>query len=244
MLSEYEARELSRARTRELDAGAGSVRLPIAAAIVLAVVMLAVFGDVPPPADSAQALAGRGSHSPVASAPVDAGVPFPSSAAYDAQTNMLLVGSYTNGSIQRVSLSGRKASAAGFTLPQDGRDSVLRIRLDSERGRIWVLGSDRLYLYDSRDSRLVHEIAIDELSQHSSQHCLPDMAVDRSGAVFLSSAMQPVLWRVDPVSFEVDKRKVHVDADQTMDFGFSAVVFDDAETMYAASATSGALWRV
>src|SRR5688500_5221575 len=104
MLSEYEARELSRAMRRELDAGAKSLLLP--AAGLLVVVMLAVFGYVPPPADRDQTLAGRAGHSPVASASMDAGVPFPSSAAYDAHTNVLLVGSYADGSVQRVSLSG------------------------------------------------------------------------------------------------------------------------------------------
>jgi hypothetical protein len=239
MLSEPEARKLSRAMARELNAGRASVVL--SAAGLLAVVVLALFGDVllpaagtrvPPPA-------------PLLSlASVDTVVAHPSSAAYDPDRRMLLIGSYADGSIERVSLAGSTAISARSTWRQDGRRSVLRIRLDSERARVWVLGFDRLYLYDARDWRLLHQIGIDELSQHSREHCLPDMALDRSGAVFLSNAMEPALWRVDPLTFHVDKRKVVVDADQDQDFGFSALAFDGAGTLYAASAISGALWRV
>jgi hypothetical protein len=235
----------------------------------LAVILLAVFVEVLLPAGGVQAPprhgsaqqtslpcpAGRAQGCPIEGAEqalgslatpvaVDAVVSYPTTAAYDAQTRMLLVGSYADGSIQRLSPPGPTARAATFAWPQDGRESVLRIRIDTERARIWVLGSDRLYLYDSRDSRLLKEIAIGEVSQHSSEHCLPDMALDRSGAVFLSNAMEPALWRVDPVSFRVDRRKVQVDADRDQDFGFSAVAFDEAGTMYAASAISGVLWKV
>ena len=182
---------------------------------------------------------------PPLSAPLDAGVSYPSSAAYDAHAGALLVGSYADGSIKRVPTSEETRRPDLPALPHDGREHVLRIRIDTFRQRIWVLASDGLYLYDSTSSQLTRRIPIGALSQHSNEHCLPDMALTRSGSVFVSSAMQTSLLHVDAQSLEVTLHEVQVDSDQGKDFGFSALTFaGDDDRLYAASATTGALWRV
>jgi hypothetical protein len=176
-------------------------------------------------------------------AALDAGVSYPSSAAYDPHANALLVGSYENGSVARIPASGTKRGANA--LPHDGRRHVLRVRVDAQRHRIWVLASDALYLYDTRSAQLTRRIALDALSQHSNAHCLPDMALDRSGSAFVSSAVQASLVRVDAESFEVTRHEVQADSEHGKDFGFSAMVFaGEDDTLYAASAATGGLWKV
>ncbi|MES2563333.1 MAG: hypothetical protein V4637_11455 [Pseudomonadota bacterium] len=174
---------------------------------------------------------------------LDAVVSYPSSAAYDARADVLLVGSYSDGSIQRVQTArGASRTAA---LPLDGREHVLRIRLDAKGKRIWVLASDALMVYDADTLLLSRRIPIDALTQHSSEHCLPDMALDRLGNVLISSAMQASLIHVDAQSFAVTQHDLQVDADQDKDFGFSALAFAGRDnTLYAASATTGALWKI
>ena len=130
-------------------------------------------------------------------------------------------------------------------LPLDSRKHVLRIRLDAQRQRIWVLASDAVYVYDYVNSRRTHRIAIDALAQHSSDHCLPDMALDRFGNAFVSSATQTLLTRIDAESLELTQRELQLDSDQDKDFGFSALAFIGRnDTLYAASASTGALWRI
>ena len=176
---------------------------------------------------------------------LDAGVPYPSSAAYDSAAGVLVVGSYDDGSVRLVDSGRTSVRAAPRRLPDDGRTHVLRVRTDVPRHRIWVLASDALYLYDARSSQLERRFPIDALAQHSSEHCLPDMAVDRHGNAFVSSAIAPELFRIDATSLELSKREIRVDADEDKDFGFSAItVAGDGETLYAASAMTGALWKI
>ena len=176
---------------------------------------------------------------------MDAGVPYPSSAAYDRDARALVVGSYADGSVRLVDPGRTQARAAPRRLADGGREHVLRVRIDGPRHRIWVLASDALYLYDARTSQLERRFAIDALSQHSSEHCLPDIAVDRYGNAFVSSAIAPELFRIDAASLELSKREIRVDADESKDFGFSAIAFaDGSDTLYAASAMTGALWTI
>ena len=187
----------------------------------------------------------RPSTSTATAAELGSGVAYPSSAVYDARAGVLLVASYTNGSIQRVAITGGMRSTSSPVLPLDGREHVLRIRLDAQRQRIWVLASDAVYVYDYVNSRLTHRIAIDALAQHSSDHCLPDMALDRFGNAFVSSATQTLLTRIDAESLELTQRELQLDSDQDKDFGFSALAFvGRSDTLYAASASTGALWRI
>ena len=198
-------------------------------------VLTAGCKDVPPAARVVAA----------ASAGFDAGVLYPTSAVYDPRANVLLIGSYADGSIQRVSAMEDAPRARLAGLPLDGRQHVLRIRIDATRHRIWVLSSDGLYLYDGESLKLTHRVATEALSQHSSEHCLPDMALDRSGNVYVSSAMEPRYMRVDAESLDVRQHVVQVDSEQGKDFGFSAMRFaGEDDTLYAASATIGTLWKI
>jgi sugar lactone lactonase YvrE len=176
---------------------------------------------------------------------MDAQVSYPSSAVYDADSAALVVGSYADGSIRRVPVSHRLQAVSLPPLPQDGRHHVFRIRLDTARARIWVLASDAVYVYHSRTSKLLARIETNEISQHSNEHCLPDMAVDNEGNVFVSSAMQPRLMRIDGTTFEVAHRTLRPDAETDKDFGLSALAFAaDGATLYAASATIGMVWKI
>jgi sugar lactone lactonase YvrE len=176
---------------------------------------------------------------------IAAGVSYPSSAAFDPIANTLIVGSYSDGSIRRVPLASTTSHAALSPLPQDGRRQVIRIRIDASRGRIWVLGSEALYLYDGSTSKLIGRIPIEELSQHSKEHCLPDLGIDRGGNVFVSSAMQPKLVRIDAKTLGVTSHALELDADKGKDFGFSAIAFGaDGASLYGASATMGTLWKI
>jgi hypothetical protein len=196
---------------------------------------------------AAALIAGCGKPAPTtpdAGIALDTGVAYLSSAAYDVRAKSLLVGSYEDGAVQRISLAGKGAQIRIGALPQDGRTHVLRIRLDAQRQRIWVLDAAGLYAYEAASSRLIRRWPLDE-TQHSNEHCLPDIAVHASGTVFVSSAIRPKLWRIDGATLESTDHDIATDADTGKDFGFSALAFaGEDSTLYAASAMTGALWKV
>ena len=180
-------------------------------------------------------------HAPLGSL-IGSPVPYPSSAVYEPETGSLIVGSYGDGSLARLPVAqGPHAHAP--SLPLDGRQNVLRVRLDEPRARLWVLASDAVYIYHTASSRLLARIPIGDISQHSSEHCLADMALDRAGNAYISSAMRPLLMRVDAQSFEAAQHVLRPDVDSDKDFGLSALAFADG-ALYAASATIGRLWKV
>jgi hypothetical protein len=170
-------------------------------------------------------------------------VDYPSSAAYDEQRRTLFVGSYSSGSIEPIAIGAGASSL--HALPQDGRTDVLRIRIDEARQRIWVLSSKGLDVYDANRSQLLRRIAVEAVSQHSEDHCFPDVALDAHGNAFVSSATQTRLARVDAESFDVTQQELQLDSDRMLDFGFSAIVFSrTSDRLYAASATNGTLWEI
>jgi len=170
-------------------------------------------------------------------------VAYPSSAAYERQTDSLIVGSYGDGSLARVPLAQQRGLPRAPALPLDGRQNVLRVRLDDSHARLWVLASDAVYVYEMPSARLLVRIPIDAMGQHSSEHCLADMALDGAGNAFVSSAMQPQMMRVDARTFETTHRVLQPDVDRDKDFGLSALAFADG-TLYAASAGIGRLWKL
>jgi len=170
-------------------------------------------------------------------------VSYPSSAAYERQTDSLIVGSYGDGSLARVPLAQQRGLPRAPALPLDGRQNVLRVRLDDTHARLWVLASDAVYVYDTPTARLLARVPIDAMGQHSSEHCLADMALDGAGNAFVSSAMQPQVMRVDGRTFETTHRLLQPDVDSDKDFGLSALAFANG-TLYAASAGIGRLWRL
>jgi hypothetical protein len=170
-------------------------------------------------------------------------VPFPTSAAYEPQTGSLIVGSYGDGSLARLPLAPGESRSRAPALPLDGRQNVLRVRVDNTHARLWVLATDAVYVYDTPSSRLLARIPIDEMGQHSSEHCLADMALDAAGNGFVSSALRPEVMRVDARTFETTRRVLQPDADRDKDFGLSALAFADG-TLYAASAALGTLWKL
>lgn len=174
---------------------------------------------------------------------IDVAVSFPTSAQLHPKRHALLVAGF-DGEVEEVDLSGRVPPVTLIKAGQDGRQQALRIRVDQQRDRLWVLDSDALYLYRLTSSELVHRINLPYF-YYSRFNCFPDMVIGRSGSVLISSSVQPKLWLVDSQSLAVDAFDVEVDKDGDKDFGFSALVFaNNGATLYAASATIGALWRI
>ena len=124
----------------------------------------------------------------------------------------------------------------------DGRDA-LRIRTDTARSRVWVLGLDNVRVYDTVKKRLIRQIELPSWSV-ARLACMPDMALDRSGSAFISSNAQPRLWRIDADSFEVKVHEISLHGREQWDVGFGALAFAADGTLLALTSPVGSLWRI
>ena len=123
---------------------------------------------------------------------------------------------------------------------------ALRVKADLAHGRRWELGWGAVYVYDVASEQLVRRIPLPGASFAGAREaCLPDILLSRSGALFVSSNAQPVLWRISPARFEVERYDIAVDSDKDNDFGFSGLAWGaDEKVLYAVSAVMGTLWRI
>jgi len=124
-----------------------------------------------------------------------------------------------------------------------GKRDALRVRTDTARSRLWVLGLDNVRVYDTVKKKLIRRI---ELPNGSVARfiCDPDMVLDSSGSAFISSNVQAKLWRIDVDSFEVNEHEISMLGRERWDVGFGALTFAADGTLLALTSTAGTLWKI
>jgi len=129
---------------------------------------------------------------------------------------------------------------------QEGLHAVVRAKSDMAHGLRWDLGWGAVLAYEEASGRFIRRISLADASFSGARGaCRPGLLLSRSGAVIVSSNIEPVLWRIDPATFEVRRYDIVPDSDRSKDFGFSALAWDANEkVLYAASAMMGTLWRI
>ena len=124
-----------------------------------------------------------------------------------------------------------------------GERDALRVRTDTARSRLWVLGLDNVRVYDTVKKKLIRRI---ELPSGSVARfiCDPDMVLDSSGSAFISSNVQAKLWRIDAESFEVKEHEISLHGREQWDTGFGALAFAQDGALYALTSSAGSLWKI
>ena len=125
-------------------------------------------------------------------------------------------------------------------------DAALRTANDLSRGRRWELGWDAVVAYDAATNRPIRRVALEGASlTHARRACSPDLLLDRSGALLVSSNSQPVLWRISPERFEVERYEIRLDDERGRDVGFSGLAWSrDGRTLHALDASTRKPWRI
>lgn len=167
----------------------------------------------------------------------------PPPAAYHPRTRQVLLG--VRGDVRRMDEAARgQLIDRGFVHTSPG-NTVLRVRVDARRERLWVLDVGRVHVIDLVTNRRIRTVELPNwmLSTHEDM-CLPDLAIDEHGAAFVSDNMQPKLWRIDPADFSIYERTVRRDAFRDLDAGFTALAIGEGGVMFAAMAAPGLLWRI
>jgi hypothetical protein len=137
--------------------------------------------------------------------------------------------------------------ACDSTLQREGQaEPTLRVvRTDAARNRLWILEREALTLYDNTNGRQLRRMVLPEWVLLGARYsCPPDLALDSSGAVFVSSNVLPVLWRVGPQRFEITRIELALDADADKDVGFTGLSLAGDGTFLAAGTTFASLWHL
>jgi hypothetical protein len=124
-------------------------------------------------------------------------------------------------------------------------EQPIAVREDLARGMRWELGWGSVTAYDIASGQRLRVIALTGANLSGAREsCMPDMLLGRSGALIVSSNVQPVLWRISPSHFEVERLDIAVDSDAEKDFGFTSLRWGENERAIYAGASTGAVWRI
>jgi hypothetical protein len=169
---------------------------------------------------------------------------FPTPAAFHNRTQQLIVGTLQR-DVRKIGISGTRSARNGGRIHLSAGNTILRIRLDARRERLWILDIGNVHVFDLARNRMVRSIALPNwFYADEGTNCLPDLQLDEHGAAFVSDNMQPKLWRIDADSFSVYERAVSLDSQRNVDAGFSALSIGEGGVMFAAMAAPGSLWRI
>lgn len=127
--------------------------------------------------------------------------------------------------------------------PADVLHEGFRIRRDAARDRIWLLGLDKVRIYDGRSKRLIREIALPNWSV-ARLGCDPDLVLDGVGSAIVSSNVQSRLWRIDARTFAVSEHPIRLEGRERWDVGFGALAINADGTLVALTSVSESLWNI
>ena len=121
---------------------------------------------------------------------------------------------------------------------------VMHFKKDAARERGWVLTTEGVVALDLRTRQTVAYVTLPGwIWVGAGYACPPDLVVGPRGEVLVSSNVVPTLWRVDPVSFDVTRHELTLDADRDRDVGFSALTYSAKQGAYFGSDGLSS-WRI
>ncbi|QJR11245.1 hypothetical protein DSM104443_02318 [Usitatibacter rugosus] len=124
-------------------------------------------------------------------------------------------------------------------------EQPIAVREDLARGMRWELRWGSVTAYDIASGQRLRVVALTGASLSGAhESCLPDMLLGRTGTLIVSSNAQPVLWRISPSRFEVERLEIAVDSDAEKDFGFTSLRWGENEKVIYAGASTGTTWRI
>ncbi len=152
----------------------------------------------------------------------------------------MLVAMLTAGCSWDVPAQGPAATRAGHSsVLQDG----IRVRRDTVRNRIWLLGLEDVRVYDAANERLIRRVALPSWSV-ARNACDPDMVLDESGSAIVSSNVQARLWRIDGGTFTVSEHDITLHERENWDVGFAALAPAGNGKLLALTSLAESFWSI
>lgn len=118
---------------------------------------------------------------------------YPEGIAADRRTGALYAGSFTDGTIFKMT-PGRRVARVFLPAGADGRHSANGLKVDSSR-RLWVTDSTTgVSVYDTRGGRLLARFDV----SGTSPRFVNDVAIAPDGSAYLTDSIRAVVYRVTP----------------------------------------------
>lgn len=139
------------------------------------------------------------------------------------------------------------ASVIGFVTPQHSfAGSSVAVVVDRAHDRRWELAWGSVAAYDIESGKLLRTLRLPHaFLSGSRESCAPDMIVDRNGVLFVSSNVEPKLWRIGPTRFEIEILDLELDSDREREIGFTRLAWNgDGSVLQAVNAATGTSWQV
>jgi hypothetical protein len=128
----------------------------------------------------------------------------------------------------------------------EAKAPALRTKVDLARGMRWEMRWGSVEAYDIASGQLIRAVPLPGAVLAGAKEAgLPDMVLDRLGALIVSSNITTRLWRVSPARFEVEVLDIETEGDAGRDFGFTGLARGPSDReIYAASEPMQTVWRV
>jgi len=138
------------------------------------------------------------------------------------------------------------ACDTGPVEPQKKPVVKVKVQLDAERNRVWLLTRQGVAIYDAKTPDRILRVSIPGWKLGGGPNaCLPDIAVGPKGVAVVSSDVAPVLWRIDPDTLAVTRHELRLDTDQSKDVGFTLLRYPAPQGWYlAVDGPQGTIWRI
>lgn len=143
-------------------------------------------------------------------------------------------------------ITGAPAMARAETPRWKDTLPALRIQVDAQRHRLWVLNFDAVYLYDIPKRRLIKRIELPNWTvANEIAVCAPDLALTPAGAALVTSNVVPTIWVVDPRNLTAREHILQLDADHDKDVGFTGLAFGrSVRDLIGVSSLHGSAWKI
>lgn len=142
-----------------------------------------------------------------------------------------------------IKVSSSTQAQTRFEAPWVALQGALRMRVDTARDRLWILTPDHVDIYDIKEKRLIRRIALPGWSV-ADYICQSDIALDRSGAAFVSDNAQPRLWHIDADSFQLKEHGIRLISKEHWNIGFGGLAFAADGTLFGIDASGRSLWVI
>ncbi len=123
---------------------------------------------------------------------------------------------------------------------------ALRIQVDVQRSRVWVLNFDAVHLYNISDRQLIKRVELPNWTVASETAiCAPDLALTPSGTALVTSNVTPAIFEIDPQKPVVREHRLALDTDNDKDVGFTGLAFGrGGRDLFGVSSLHGSAWRI
>ena len=134
---------------------------------------------------------------------------------------------------------------AAVAVPAASEQSNFRYRPDAQRGRVWLLTHEGVFLQQAGKAGRV-AISLPEWHWVGEPYaCMPDLTLGPRGEAIITSNIVPKVWRIDPQSLLVTAHDLTLDADTGKDVGFSGILYSPKHDAYlAVSELQRSFWRI